>query len=82
VVTTDLLPLHASQRAIPGLGQLDREQGAALMAALDAYNRRFGRGAVVPAAAGFTPARAWSTKFEMRSPRYTTQLEEIPVVAA
>jgi DNA polymerase V len=27
VVTTDLLPLHASQRAIPGLGQLDRERG-------------------------------------------------------
>ena len=42
VVTTDLLPLHASQRAVPGLGQLDREQGAALMAALDACNRRFG----------------------------------------
>ena len=52
------------------------------MAALDACNRRFGRGAVVPAAAGFTPARAWSTKFEMRSPRYTTQLEEISVTAA
>ncbi|CAA2155801.1 DNA polymerase IV [Methylobacterium brachiatum] len=82
VVTTDLLPLHASQRAMPGLGQLDREQGAALMAALDACNRRFGRGAVVPAAAGFAPARGWSTKFEMRSPRYTTRLEEIPVVAA
>ena len=52
------------------------------MAALDACNRRFGRGAVVPAAAGFAPARAWSTKFEMRSPRYTTRLDEIPVVAA
>ena len=82
VVTTDLPPLHASQRAMPGLGQIGREQGAALMAALDACNRRFGRGAVVPAAAGFAPARAWSTKFEMRSPRYTTRLEEIPVVPA
>jgi len=82
VVTTDLVPLHASQRAMPGLGQLDREQGAALMAAFDACNRRFGHGAVVPAAAGFAPARGWSTKFEMRSPRYTTRLDEIPVVAA
>jgi len=82
VVTTDLLPLQASQRAMPGLGQLDREQGAALMAALDACNRRFGRGAVVPAAAGFAPARGWSTKFEMRSPCYTTRLDEIPIVAA
>ena len=82
MVTTNLLPLHASQRAMPGFGQIDREQGVALMAALDACTRRFGRGAVVPAAAGFAPARKWSTKFEMRSPRYTTRLEEILVVAA
>lgn len=68
IVTTDLVPLAASQRAFPGLGQLDREHGAALMQALDACNRRFGRGAVVPGAAGFAPKREWSTKFEMRSP--------------
>lgn len=67
---------------MPGLGQLDHEQGAALMAALDACNRLFGREAVVPAAAGLATKREWSTKFEMRSPRYTTRLEEIPVVAA
>jgi len=82
VVTTDLVPLAASQRALPGLGQIDREQGAALMAALDACNRRFGRGAVVPGAAGFAPRREWSTKFEMRSPRYTTRVDELPVVRA
>ncbi|MCJ2046387.1 Y-family DNA polymerase [Methylobacterium sp. J-078] len=82
VVTTDLVPLAASQRALPGLGQIDREQGAALMAALDACNRRFGRGVVVPGAAGFAPRREWSTKFEMRSPRYTTRLDEVPIVAA
>jgi len=82
IVTTDLVPLAASQRAMPGLGQLDREMGAALMEALDACNRRFGRGAVVPGAAGFAPKRSWSTKFEMRSPRYTTRLDELPVVAA
>jgi DNA polymerase V len=52
------------------------------MAALDACNRRFGRGAVVQAAAGFAPAQGWSTKFEIRSPRYTTRLEEIPIVEA
>jgi DNA polymerase V len=82
VVTTDLLHLHASQRAMLGLGQIDREQGAALMAAIDACNLRFGRGAIVPAAAGFALQREWSTKFEHRSPRYTTRLDEIPVVAA
>jgi DNA polymerase V len=52
------------------------------MAALDACNRRFGRGAVVPATAGLAEKRDWSTKFEMRSPRYTTRLDELPVVAA
>ena len=82
VVTTDLMPLAASQRAMPGLGQLDREMGAALMEALDACNRRFGHGAVVPGAAGFVPKREWSTKFEMRSPRYTTRLDELPVIRA
>lgn len=82
VVTTDLVLLAASQRAIPGLGQFDREHGATLMSALDACNRRFGRGTVVPAAAGFAPARGWSTKFEMRSPRYTTRIEELPTVTA
>jgi DNA polymerase V len=82
VVTTNLLPLHASQRAMFGLGQIDFEQSAALMTALEACNRRFGRGAVVPAAARFTQRGSWSTKFEMRSPRYTTRIDELPVIAA
>ena len=82
VVTTDLLPLAASQRAFPGLGQLDREHGAARMDALNACNRRFGRGAVVTGGPGFAPTREWSTRFEMRSPRYTTRVDEVPVVAA
>ena len=82
LITTDLVPLAASQRAMPGLGQFDRERGAALMAAVDSCNARFGRGAVVPAAAGFAPSRRWSTKFEMRSPRYLSRLDELPVVGA
>ena len=81
IITVDLVPLAASQRAL--IGQLDREQGSALMAALDACNARFGRGAVVPARAGLERARAgWSTKFEMRTPRYTTQIGELPVAWA
>ncbi len=82
VVTADLVPLGASQRALPGLGHADREGSAALMAALDACNRRFGRGAVVPAAAGFERERGWATRFGMRSPRYTTRLSDIPVIRA
>jgi DNA polymerase V len=80
IVTVDLVPLATSQRAL--IGALDREKGAALMDAMDACNRRWGRGAVVPANAGLVERRTWSTKFEMRSPRYTTQVDELPVVAA
>jgi len=43
---------------------------------------RFGRGTVVPARAGLAEKRTWSTKFEMRSPRYTTQVAELPTAHA
>ncbi|MFD0939061.1 DUF4113 domain-containing protein, partial [Methylobacterium trifolii] len=61
---------------------LDRERSGPLMAAIDVCNARWGRGAVVPARAGLVERRAWSTKFEMRSPRYTTQVTELPVACA
>lgn len=63
-------------------GSLDRERGGALMAAMDTCNARFGRGAVVPARAGLVEKRTWSTKFEMRTPHYTTRLAEVPVATA
>lgn len=50
------------------------------MAALDACSGRWGRGTVVPASTGFAPRRSWSTRFEMRSPRYTTRVEELPLI--
>ncbi|GJD66995.1 DUF4113 domain-containing protein [Methylobacterium frigidaeris] len=52
------------------------------MAAMDACNSRFGREAVVPARAGLVDKRIWSTKFEMRSPRFTTRLNEVPTASA
>ena len=52
------------------------------MAAIDACNARWGRGAVVPAHAGVVDRRDWSTKSEMRTPRYTTQVSELPVAVA
>lgn len=80
VITTDLMRLDDAPRAL--IGQLDRERSAPLMAAMDACNARFGRGSVVPARAGLTEKRTWSTKFEMRSPRYTTQVSELPTAYA
>lgn len=80
VVTVDLQRLEESPRAL--IGALDRKHSARLMAALDACNTRFGRGTVVPAAAGWPTKRGWSTKFEMKSPRYTTRVDELPIVNA
>ncbi len=80
VVAGDLVPLASARRAL--FGRLDRERAIRLMAALDACNRRFGRGTVVPASAGLSQARGWQTRFEHRSPRYTTRLDELPRVSA
>ncbi|MDP4026894.1 Y-family DNA polymerase [Methylobacterium sp. NEAU 140] len=80
ILTNDLVPLSHSPRAL--IGRLDRERSDPLMAAVDACNARWGRGTVVPARAGLVGRRDWSTKFEMRTPRYTTQVSELPVAMA
>lgn len=54
-----------------------------LMGAVDALNRRFGRGAVaVASTARRAPGNGYSARQERRSPRYTTRLDEIPVARA
>jgi DNA polymerase V len=69
----------------------ERGQGAGhdrpeLMRAIDALNKRFGRGSVQIGSAslvsGTAEERSWSTKQERRSPRYTTRWDEMPVVRA
>jgi DNA polymerase V len=59
----------------------------ALMAAMDALNRRFGRGAVrvgstASALAADSGGASWSVRQDRRTPRYTTRWEELPVVRA
>ncbi len=79
LMTVDLVPLAASQRAL--IGSLDRDKAERLMAALDACNARHGRGTVFSASAGVArQQKAWTTRFDMRSPRYTTRIDEVPVV--
>ncbi|CAG1012663.1 Protein UmuC [Burkholderiaceae bacterium] len=54
-----------------------------LMGALDALNRRFGRGAVTVASAAHEGSSSgYTAKQERRSPRYTTRLDEIPIAWA
>lgn len=78
LVLTELVPTESAQRNL--LVGFDREKRAALMGALDALNRRHGRGTLFPAAAGVK--RDWQTKFEWKSPRYTTQWTDLPIVAS
>lgn len=54
-----------------------------LMSAIDAVNRRYGRGSLILASAGLEGGkRPWSMKQERRTPRYTTEWDEMPVVRA
>ncbi|MGH7020018.1 MAG: DUF4113 domain-containing protein, partial [Brevundimonas sp.] len=51
-----------------------------LMRAMDAVNLRFGRHALAPA--GVTYQKPWGLKQDMRSPRWTTCLDETPIASA
>ena len=67
------------QPALPGVCGISAPPGERerrLMAAVDALNRRHGRGTVQVASAGLE--RRWQAKQTRRSPRYTTRLDELP----
>ncbi|OBQ66505.1 Y-family DNA polymerase (plasmid) [Mesorhizobium loti] len=78
IMLTELVPLTMAQTSL--LATIDRAQRDRLNQALDAINLRFGRHTLVPAAAGLK--QAWSTKFERKSPCFTTRWKELPKVAA
>lgn len=61
----------------------DEEQVAKrvrLMGALDAVNDRYGKFTAVPGVQGFR--RTWKLRSGMKSPAWTTRLDEVPVVGA
>ncbi|MCF1450512.1 DUF4113 domain-containing protein [Agrobacterium vitis] len=58
----------------------EQERLGKLSAALDAVNDRWGRKTLILASEGFK--RPFNVKAEMRSPRYTTRLSDLPVVRA
>lgn len=76
IITQDLVPPAERQRAL--FDGLDHDRAARVMAAMDEANRRWGRATVVPAAVGIASKSAFTTKFERRSPRYTTRWDELP----
>ena len=56
---------------------------ARLMSALDAINKRYGRGTMKMASAGLEgDRRVWSMRQERRTPAYTTNWADIPIVRA
>lgn len=58
----------------------DSDRRDRLMAALDQVNGRFGKFTIVTAGQGFK--RQWRLRSEMRSPAWTTNLAEVPIVRA
>lgn len=75
VILDDLRPLEERPAT---LFDIPRDGSAALMAALDAVNDSWGRGTLRLASEGVE--RSWRLRAEHRSPRYTTQLGDLPVV--
>jgi DNA polymerase V len=75
-----LLGLRPKSQRQLSLWEPDEPRSDALMQTFDAINAKFGRGTIQLAAAGLK--KTWAMKGEMRSPRYTTCWEEIPVVRA
>jgi DNA polymerase V len=58
----------------------DTDKRNRLMGALDSVNSRFGRFAAVPATQGFK--RDWKMRADMKSPAWTTRIEDVPRVRA
>ena len=76
VVLTGLVPAGQVQTDL--FHYRDFETSARIMEALDGINARMGPGSLTFAAIGIH--QRWKTKFNYRSPRYTTRWDELPVV--
>ena len=75
VLLDDLLPIE--ERPLT-LFDAMRPRSAQLMSALDQVNDRFGKKTLVLASEGMT--RPWALRADHRSPRYTTRIDDLPVV--
>jgi DNA polymerase V len=74
----DLVPNTQIQQNL--FVQKDRQKQVQLMGALDRVNRDFGIGRLRYLAEGLE--KAWKTRFEHRSLRYTTRWDELLTVKA
>lgn len=72
--------LIASELRPRTLFEEDSGRRTRLMTALDEVNGRFGKFTAAPASQGFK--REWRARADMKSPSYTTRLDEVPAVRA
>jgi DNA polymerase V len=71
---------NAGQRQQNLFNRPDSARDGRVSAVMDRINHAFGRHSIKLAAEGISPQ--WATKFEKRSPRYTTRWDELPVAYA
>ena len=79
VMLLGLTPASGRQVSLLDLAPEERQRQRGLMSALDAVNRRFGRG-TLRYAITTAPDRPWHMRQTRRSPRYTTSWDELPTV--
>ena len=80
VMLFDLVDANREQLSLLDTPQsrADRERDEKLMTALDALNRKMGRGTVTFGRP--TPGAAWHLRCANRTPRWTTRWDELPKV--
>lgn len=82
IMLLDLMPDNVSQGEFDFDVPETRDRGK-LMAAMDAINDRFGRGAIhVGSAVGVGAPRDWSMRQDRLTPQYTTKWSDLPVARA
>jgi DNA polymerase V len=80
VLLLDLVPITQTQLSLFDTRDRDRDKGNNLMQTLDQINSQFGSNTLQFGAAGLQ--KPWQMRSAKRSPRYTTQWGELPVVRA
>lgn len=80
VILTELTPRDSLQMHL--FSDTENPRSRSLHDALQDVKQRYGKNALRYAVMGPTEGREWHTKFQFRSPRYTTRWDEIPIVHA
>lgn len=83
VMLMDIGPAGIGQGELDFFGGSEGADKPDLMAAVDGINARFGKGMIRVASAGAgADGREWQMRQELRTPRYTTCLADIPIARA